>query len=68
MHSVEALFAEQFSFFLVGNREFLASLGAAAGENRATLFGRHAFQKAVGFSAFALLRLVCSFGHTNEYL
>lgn len=52
-------------FFLPGflECELLATLGAAAREHFASLFGAHPGTEAVNLGAAALFGLICAFGH-----
>jgi hypothetical protein len=53
---------------LVAYREFVAALGAAAGQHLAAIGALHAGAKTMGFGALSIVRLKCTFGHGNPYI
>ena len=48
---------------LVADGEFVAALGATAGEHGTTVLGFHALAEPVGFRPLAVIRLKCTFWH-----
>ena len=52
------------AFCLVGNSEFLTTLGAACGQNPATILSRHPLTEAMLVDTLMVRRLECPFHRT----